>query len=205
MLNLTKKIADFVKFKLPSRKYVILNLIIICMQTLYKTAALFLACLLFHTISFNADCREREDGPKKTWTFERYGFSFDFDPESEIQEESERMVRVTNGSDMMVTVYVEDRSNQSDEQLGRDILDFAVENGIELSKSTGTYVAGKSLSGAYIRGQMKGTDESLAVGAYVRLNTLWAFVVIIKYKSGLDAKADEVMDSLSAKVADDYE
>ncbi len=202
---LLKKIADFVKFKLLLRRYVLLNLIKICMQVLYRTAALLLACLLFHTISLKADCRERGDESKKTWTFERYGFSFDFDAESEIQEESERMVRVTNGSDMMVTVYVEDRSNQSDEQLGRDILDFAVENGIELSKSTGTYVAGKSLSGAYIRGKMKGTDESLAVGAYVRLNTLWAFVVIIKYKNGLDAKADEVMDSLSAKVADDYE
>ena len=175
------------------------------MQKLYKTVALFLMCLIFHAVSYNANCCEKGDGPKKTWTFERYGLSFDFDPESEIQEESERMVRVTNGSDMMVTVYVEDRSNQSDEQLGKDVLDFALENGMDLSKSIGTYVAGKSLSGAYIRGNMKGTDESLAVGAYVRLNTLWAFVVIIKYKNGLDAKADEVMDSLSAKVADDCE
>lgn len=200
-----KKIADFVKFNLLLHKKVLLNLIKICMQVLWKTAALLFVCLLFHITPFKADCREREDETKKTWTFERYGFSFDFDAESEIQEESERMVRVTNGGDMMVTVYVEDRSNQSDEQLGKDILDFAVENGIELSKSTGTYVAGKSLSGAYIRGNIKGTDESLAVGAYVRLNTLWAFVVIIKYKNGLDAKADEVMDSLSAKVADDYE
>lgn len=175
------------------------------MQNLCKTAALLLTCLLFHTVSFEANCMEKEDGQKKTWTFERYGFSFDFDPDSEIQEESETMVRVTNGKDMIVTVYVEDRSNQSDEQLGKDILNFAVENGMDLSKSAGMYVAGKSLSGAYLRGNMRGTDESLAVGAYVRLNTLWAFVVIIKYKNGLDAKAEEVMDSLSAKVAEDYE
>ena len=100
------------------------------MQYLCKTAALLLMCLLFHAVSYEAYGMGKDDGQKKTWTFERYGFSFDFDHDSEIQEESERMVRVTNGRDMLVTVYVEDRSNQSDEQLGKDVLNFAVAIGL---------------------------------------------------------------------------
>ena len=106
------------------------NLVIICMQNLCKTAALLLMCLLFHAVSYEAYGMGKDDGQKKTWTFESYGFSFDFDHDSEIQEESERMVRVTNGRDMLVTVYVEDRSNQSDEQLGKDVLNFAVAIGL---------------------------------------------------------------------------
>lgn len=139
--------------------------------------------------------------PAGTTAWETYGLSFTLPQEMREVVDNETHWKL-QASDMDLDVVMLDRSQYTDEELGREVVGCVLRGGMDLTKAGVIKISNGPLQGGGITGKNEYNSDVIAL-CVEHIHTAYAFLILIQNADGQEAKGKTVLDSIKLNPSED--
>lgn len=155
---------------------------------------LFLLLAISTCPAFAQEQNEGETIPVGTMTWNEYGLSFELPDEARFIVDNDVNTQIRT-QDMDIDIYLIDRRQYTDEQLGQEVIASAKRGELDLKTAHGLKIDNGQLQGGALYG-LQSDGNAVIIAAIENINTLYAFIIIIQNLEGKGEKGHNLLNSI---------